>query len=277
MRRASSIILLLSACSYTPASPGEAPGVDGAPAIDASPTVDSSDPPPPIDAPPQQVTCTTSDSSLKLCLELEDPALGTARDGSGLGHDATVTGATMTTRDVPEVSQALGVAGGTTILVPATSDLDLQVVTVSAWVRRTGTPSGTNRFGVIDIGNRQAALAIDSQGRAVCFVRDSGAVWVGPGGTTAANEWDFVACTYDAPQLCTYVWRNGSATASKECGATDGDPLDLAGTIGTAIGALFDSNDNPASRLAGSIDSIRVYGRALSETELCTSAGISGC
>lgn len=277
--RPSIALCLLAACSFTPPSNATDPGVDappGPPPVDAREEPQGDAPPPTPDAPPPQVTCTTSDGALSVCLEFEDPVLGTAVDGSGRGHDATVTGATALMRDVPAVSKAIGVAAGTTIRVAETTDLDLPEVTVAAWVQRVGTPSSGQRYGVLDIGTRQTAISIDDQGRAICSVKDDANIWVRSGGTTGSGEWAFIACTFDAPELCTYVFRNGSTTPSVTCGNTDGDPLDTSDTNGMLVGALF-SNGNPASRLAGAIDAIRVYGRALTETELCNSAGLTGC
>jgi hypothetical protein len=237
-------------------------------------TVDAPPPPPP---PPPQVTCTTSDGSLRLCIEFEDETLGTALDGSGLAHHASVSNATAAMRDVPELSRAIRVAGSTSIMIPDTNDLDLQELTISAWVQRSATPSTGQRYGVVDVGNRQAALAIDSAGRVVCFVKTEDTIWFRPGGSTATNEWALVACTYDAPNLCVFSFRNGSSTPSTSCGTTDGASLDTSVASGSTIGALFDDSNNPSSRFAGNLDSVRIYGRALSEAELCTAGDLSGC
>ncbi|HEU0033902.1 MAG TPA: LamG domain-containing protein [Kofleriaceae bacterium] len=276
MRPAVVALLLLASCSFEPAPLGgdasNAP-VDGSSGDGRA----SDDAPPSPDGPPAQITCATSDSALELCLEFEDPTLGTARDGSTGAHDASVANATQTTRDVPATSRAVGIASGTSILVPDSSDFDSQQVTISAWVQRAGLPASGQRFGVFDLGNRQAALAIDDAGKVVCLVKTTDDIWVGTGGATGINEWALVACTYNEPQLCMYTFRNGSATATKQCGNTNGDPVDTSLNIGAAVGALFDTSNNPSSRFVGNIDSVRVYSRALSQTEICTAGGISGC
>ncbi len=275
MRHLIAFSTILAACSYAPPA-GESVEVDAV-------GQDPGDPPPPppdagveIDAPPQ-VTCTTSDSSLKLCLELEDPSTSLAVDGSGKQHDAAVSGATATTRDVPETSRALTLGGSAAIMIGDSPDFDLQTLTISAWVRRTGSPASGQRFGVVDVGRKQAAMALDDQGRVVCMVRTDFDVWVGTGGATAVNEWSLVACTYDAPELCMYTFKNGSSNPTKECGDTDGEPIDMSVNAGGTIGALFDTSNQPVSRLSGAVDSIRVYGRALSESQLCNANGLSGC
>jgi hypothetical protein len=270
------LLSLLASCAYTP--PADTQSVDSvlpSEPNDPGDPNDPVDPPPPPDGPaaPPQGTCSTSDSSLTLCLELEDQSTGIALDGSGQAHHAQVTGATPTERDVPAISRALSVNGSSTIMIGDTPDFDVQTLTISAWVKRSATPSFNQRYGIVDVGRKQAALALDDLGRVVCMVRTNFDVWVGTGFTaTAIDEWSLVACTYDAPELCMYTFKNGSSNPDVECGNTDGEPLDMTVNAGGTIGALFDSSNQPTSKLAGSIDSIRVYGRPLSETRPGSSA-----
>jgi hypothetical protein len=282
MRQQASIICcVLAGCSFQ--APEQGAGVDGSsdPMIDGARSIDA--PPPaidgaiPVDAPPAQVLCTTSDGALKLCLEFEDPTLGIALDGAGGSHDAIVTAATATTRDIPTTSRAIGLGATSSVMIPDSAAFDLQTVTLSAWIQRSALPASGRSYGVIDLGRRQASLSIDDTGHAVCAVKTDTTLWFRSGGTTAVNEWALAACTYNAPTLCTYVWRNGNPTASVTCGTTDGEPLDTSTNAGEAIGALLDTSNNPSSRFTGKLDAVRVYGRELTETELCTAGGLSGC
>ncbi len=267
-------ILAAAGCSYT------------APANQVEPDVDAAVQPPPeeqpdaavsLDAPPQ-VTCTTSDGSLRLCLELEDATTNVALDGSGHGHDATVSNASASTRDVPETSRALAIGSNTEIMIPDSTDFDLQTLTVSAWVQRTGLPQNGQRYGVVDVGRRQASIAIDDNGDIVCMVRTTaGDTWVGTGGSIPVDTWTLTACTYDPPTLCMYTFANGNPTADVQCGDTDGEPLDTTNPAGGTVGALFDTNNTPNSQLAGNVDQIRLYGRVLTESELCSAGGLTGC
>lgn len=272
-------ILAVTACSYTPPS-AEIAGVD---APGQEPDASTNPPPPPTDSsveppPPPQVTCTTSDPSLKLCLEFEDAGTAVALDGSGAQHDASLTGVTATTRDVPANSRALQLGASSTIMIGDSPDFDVQTLTISAWVKRSATPAAGQRYGVVDVGRKQAALALDDTGRVTCMVRTDFDVWVGTGfQATSTNEWSLVACTYDAPELCMYTFKNGSSNPDVECGDTDGEPINMSVNAGGTIGALFDASNQPISKLAGSVDSIRVYGRALTENQLCTANGLSGC
>ncbi len=257
-------------------APPNNPGTDAPVARDAALGVDSTVTPP-IDGPPPQVLCSTSDSALELCIEFEDSNLVTALDGSGNQHDASLTAATAATRDVPAISRAIAIGSSTSVLVPDSSDFNLQTVTLTAWLQRGALPASGQSFGVVDIGRRQAALTIDSSGRVSCFVKTDNTLFFRPGGTTTLNEWTLAACTYDAPTLCTYVFKNGSATPSVTCGSTDGESLDTSATSGAAIGALFDTSDNPSSRFNGKLDSVRIYSRALTEAQICAAGGLTGC
>jgi hypothetical protein len=273
------LCVCLCACSFDrTGSVDNGEGPDAARKADAPPGTnppDAAD----IDAPPQQVTCTTSDPALKVCLEFEDSSLAaTALDGTAGAHHATLTSVTAGTRDVPGNSRAATVGAASSIMLADSTDFDVQTVTLAAWVRRTATPSSGSRFGIIDIGRRNAGMAIDSGGNVLCFVKTSQNLWVRSGGGTATNEWAFAACTYENDELCAYSFRNGSATPSVQCGiTTDGLPLDTGDGQGT-IGALFDLTSGALMQhFIGSIDAVRVYNRALTESQLCDSAGLSGC
>ena len=269
------LISLAAACSFEASVDGVDAGTssDAQASIDAAPSTDAAVT---LDAAPQ-VVCTSSDPSLRLCIEFEDPTLGIALDGSGLENHASVAGVTSTTRAVPATSQAVGVTASTEIMIPDTADFDLQTLTMTAWVQRTALPDFDERFGVIDVGQRQAALAIDDLGRVTCFVKTSSTLWFRTGGSTGNGEWALAACTYDAPRLCAWSFRNGSSTPDVVCGNTNSAPLDTSASSGSTIGALLDSSSTPSSRFSGNIDSVRIYSRALSEAELCMSGGLSGC
>src|SRR6266508_1381041 len=103
------VLALIAGCSFEPPVGEVAP--DARRSLDATPGTADAPPqqPPPPDA-PRQVTCTTSDGALQVCLELEDPsfASGTALDGSGHDRDASLDDVAMATRDVPAVSHAAG-------------------------------------------------------------------------------------------------------------------------------------------------------------------------
>ena len=273
-------LIVVAGCSFEAPAAITSPDAEGT-SIDAPPG--EPPPPPPADAPPADTpparTCTTSDGSLEVCLELDDPfGSGVALDGSGHLRDATLASVTTATRDVPVVSQAAGISISTTIRLAETSALESRSSTLMAWVQRSSLPGSGGRFGVIDIGRRQAAMGIDDTGDVVCFVKTDDTIWVRPGGNTRLNEWALAACTYDPPLLCAYSFRNGSSNPDVTCGNTDGRSLDTSSTSGTALGALFDVDTGSLqSHFKGNLDGIRIYSRALSADELCRSGNIPGC
>ena len=274
-------LIVIAGCSFEPPPAITSPDA-AAPSGDAPPgqppPPPPGDAPPPPDAPPAR-TCTTSDGALEVCLELDDAfGTGIALDGSGHLRDATLANVGTATRDVPTVSQAAGISISTTIRLAETSALDMQTSTLVAWVQRSSLPNSGGRFGVVDIGRRQAAMGIDDTGHVVCFVKTDDTIWVRSGGSTRLNEWALAACTYDPPMLCAYSFRNGSSSPEVTCGNTDGASLDTSSTSGTAVGALFDVDTGSLqSHLKGNVDGVRIYSRALSQDELCNSGNIPGC
>ncbi|MEO8702924.1 MAG: LamG-like jellyroll fold domain-containing protein [Kofleriaceae bacterium] len=247
----------------------------GDPDVDASVTDDDA-PASAIDAPPA-AACGTTDPALQLCLEFDESSLVTARDGSGNALDAAMANVMTATRTIPTSSPAVKIAGTSTITIPDSAVLDQSAFTISAWIQRSSLPAIGERFGIVDVGNRQAALAIDDNGTVTCLVKTIDDLWAGTGGSTTLNQWALVACTYQAPQLCMYVFKNGSATPTKSCGSTDGAAIDTSANPGGAIGALFDTANVPEQQLAGNLDSVRYYSRALTQTQLCTAGGLTGC
>ena len=105
----------------------------------------------------------------------------------------------------------------------------------------------------------------------------AGDTWVGSGAIIPANKWTLVACTYDSPELCMYTFPNGTHPGTVDCGNTDGALIDVSINAGGTIGAMFDTSTQPVQKLSGSSDSVRVYSRALSTTQLCTAGGLTGC
>jgi hypothetical protein len=257
------VVALLAACGFTRGAATGGPG-DGSAQPDAAP--DGA-----IDAPPGS-TCLTSDPSLVLCLELDEPGLAAApvaRDTSGLGHDAALSAVTVSSRVVPATSQALALTGRSSLALGNVADFDMSNFTLSAWVKR----STRIEMGIIDTGrqytlslngvNGQVDCAVSSNGQTTAFVIGSG---------VQSNEWDLVACTYDGTNVCTYSFRNGSASGQQHCAGYT-KPIDRGKGLGTTVGSWADGT----THFSGVIDQIRMYSRALTQQELCTAGGLSGC
>ena len=220
-------------------------------------------------------SCTTTDASLRLCLELDEQGLATAStalDSSGRGHDPAIANLTVVTRTVPTSSQAVQLSSTSTITIPQQTDFDLQQFTLTAWIKR-GASAPAQTQGVIDTGT-QYSLSIDTFGRVQCGVTHNGTTTYPGLAQTGGNEWDLVACTYDGANLCGYAFQNGSATPQTACNGYT-NSLDTNAGYGTTIGQW--ALPTSGSQFIGSLDQVRIYARALSRAELCTAAGLSGC
>jgi hypothetical protein len=134
--------------------------------------------------------------------------------------------------------------------------LDVNAVTIAAWVYVTMMPDNNMHAAVLD-NNNQYALYVENGGSIRCY---AGASTANMSGVIQANQWTHVACTGDGGVLHAYV--NGHQVAS---GILAGIPT------GSATGLTLGS-DNPSgngSRLNGWLDDVRLYNRALSATEVC--------
>jgi hypothetical protein len=259
--------LVATGCSF------RLPGPAGSEPSDDDVTPDAA---PPGDAP--LVTCTTSDDALTVCLELEDVGnLGV--DGSGKHHDAEIVSVMTMTRTLPEPSRAGMLGGASRIAIPDAADFNLSAFTVAAWAMPTEAAPFGGEVGVLDLGAREAAIVLDDQGRLLCYVRTTQTLWFRSGATVPIGTWSFLACTYQPPMLCSYVIHGDGGVADRSCGSTtDGAPMHTSSQVGVRVGNVA---DDPAGAfgvpLAGAVDGVRVYQRALSAAELCASGGATGC
>jgi hypothetical protein len=240
---------------------------------DAPGTPDARQPPDGSGSPdtPFVATCGTTDPALVWCLEFDEPGLANATvalDGSGLHHDPAISNVGVVTRTLPASSQAIATTASSSITLAKPSDFNLQAFTLSAWV----SPFSSNELGIIDT-EKQYTLSINSANQTVECAVTSGANTTGYGGVsvTAQGEWDLVACTFDGQHVCSFSFRNGSTNGQPGC-ANHNTALATAGTT-SSVGEWV----NGTSHFVGAIDQVRLYSRALSETELCVAGGISGC
>jgi len=267
------IWLVATGCSFRlPDANPAGPSPDG-----PGPSGDTTPPPPPPDDAPF-VTCTTSDAELVVCLEIEDPNnLGV--DGSGRGHGATMANVVTLTRPVPAPSLAATLTSSSTFTIGDSPDFDFSAFTIAAWLNPSAAAPSNQEIGVLDLGSREAALVIDDQGRVLCYAKSTQTLWFRPGAVPPVDTWSFVACTYQAPTLCTYVMDAAGVAVDRSCGqTTDGAPLRTSSTAGVHVGTVVDAPSGPnGTPLTGGVDAIRVYQRGLSQAELCASGGVPGC
>jgi Concanavalin A-like lectin/glucanases superfamily/Bacterial Ig domain len=182
-------------------------------------------------------------------------------DRSGLGNNGTVSGASRSTAG--RYGGALSFDGvNDSVSVPDAASLDLtNNMTLSAWVRPTGSTDW-----------RTVLLKERPGGQAYSLYASSGVA--APSGTVAiggsdqevlspselpANAWSHLAFTYDGSFMRLYV--NGLEVSSKP----------QTGNAPVSTGALkIGGNAVWGEWFAGLIDEVRLYNRALTSTQLQT-------
>jgi N,N-dimethylformamidase beta subunit-like, C-terminal/Concanavalin A-like lectin/glucanases superfamily/Bacterial Ig-like domain/Bacterial Ig domain/Calx-beta domain len=189
----------------------------------------------------------------------------TASDNSGTGNAGTVSGAAWTAGG--KFGGALSFDGvNDWVTVADSNSLDLTTaMTVEAWVR----PATINGWETVLMKESAASygygLYADNNGndvgqprRPAAWMVQSGS-YFGAEGTSQlpVNTWTHLAATYDGSTLRLYV--NGTQAGS----------VNRSGSIDVTSGALrIGGNAIWGEFFAGLIDEVRVYGRALSATEI---------
>jgi hypothetical protein len=188
------------------------------------------------------------------------PFNGDAKDESGYGHDAVVTGATLTADRNGNANSAYSF--GNKAIITATMPLGFlplndQARTLTAWLK----PSQSNSlYGVIFWGAGNCTglqFGLADQG-------DKAAFWGGCDDHTSelpltVGAWTFVALTYspDAPtSLGLYV--NDSFTTVTIT------PL----LTGASVNFVMGGDTGTSSYFTGDMDSVRIYSRALQSAEV---------
>jgi glucose/arabinose dehydrogenase/fibronectin type 3 domain-containing protein len=183
----------------------------------------------------------------------------TVADVSGNRNTGTIAGTTWTTQG--RYGGALGFNGSSTVRIPPSSSLDLSSgMTLSAWIRPTAPQSGwrtivqreTDAY-FLNASNDAGSLQPAGGGT----LASSGTVYTAGPTASPLNTWTNVALTYDGTALRLYV--NGTQVASRPG----------SGAIDTTSHPLWIGGNSPYGEyFTGLIDEVRVYDRALSESEI---------
>ena len=185
-----------------------------------------------------------------------------ATDASGNSNTGTISGATWTTQG--KFGNALSFDGSTNwVAVNDSNSLDLTAgMTLEAWVNPAALSGGSSGWRTVILKQQTSDLVYALYGN-TDQNRPSGYVYVGGELDTAGtaqlplNSWTHLATTYDGSALRLFV--NGVQVSNRAVSgniAQSSSPLRIGGN--SVWGEYF----------SGLIDEVRVYNRALSQTEI---------
>lgn len=206
-----------------------------------------------------EAQCASSGSVSANNLALHIPFTnGSGNDISGNGLNATLLLTTNTSGHTGINNQAITLSGnfnsGGTVAHSTALDFTNQI-TLTAWIKPVNF-TGVQR--IIDKINGSATgnFLLDMNGGILRFYVASGSLQQAPG--VSANTWFHVAATYDGTTTCLYVngvLKTSSTTVSGNL-VTNTSPLKI---------GLNQAGSNPFN---GDIDDVKIYGRALSASEV---------
>ncbi len=203
--------------------------------------------------------CINSNAGINDGLIAYYPFNGNANDESGNGNHGTVSGATLTTDRCDNTNNAYSFDGSDYIEIDDSSSFEVQNLTISLWLSLSDGNNSPNFFNKDDYTK---GYQIGVSGPKLYFMVGNG-VWhpIYVDNDLENNTWYHLVGTYDGNTLKFYL--NSSLI----------DELEHQGGISYGNNNLFIGANgyylaNPDHYMNGKIDDIRVYNRALSETEI---------
>jgi hypothetical protein len=183
----------------------------------------------------------------------------TAADSSVNGYDGTLQPSPTWSTDTPVThfsnltSLSFDRADNDYVRIPGTPNIDnLQHFTLATWVKLNSTPGGNMRF--ITLGIEKAVLRYDDDALHF-YVKIDGALHgiLAIDALSSSGSWLHAAGTYDGEDMRLYL--NGVEQSS----------LSVSGAVFVGDGVHLSSS---GETLDGLLDDVRVFGRALSATEI---------
>jgi PKD repeat protein len=210
------------------------------------------------------ITISASDpaDSLVASYAFDEGTGNTIVDASGNGNNGTLTGGVWT--NAGRFGKALSFGAGSIVTIADSASLDVTTaVTLEAWVNPS-TASTSWRNVLIktagDPGSANPCYVLQGttggSGFPSAYISPASGNVVGAS-ALPVNTWSHIAATYDGAQIKFYV--NGTQVASRaQTGAitTSGDALTIGG------------NAFSGSNWDGLIDEVRIYNRALTQSEI---------
>jgi hypothetical protein len=247
-------VLALGACSFHTPSPAS-----GTPDGDAGTL-------PMIDASHAVAGCHTTDPSVRLCVDFEEPSLiPIVYDGSPLAQKNNVTtqGIRVMARDSEQAAQ---VDTGSMLTIAEATSLDITGdLTIELWANPQDLP--TDRYWMFD-NNMQYGMELLADGTVRC---DVGNMIMDHPVPIESGSWVHLACVYASGRVSVYV--DGSSVNA--CRTLPPPPA--GGMDGSAIGGNISAGPTVMQKFVGGIDNVAIYASGLQPQEICTLAGHGDC
>jgi hypothetical protein len=201
-------------------------------------------------------------------LHLDEAKGAVTPDSSGMGLDAVLEGNVDLTQEGVR-GKCVTLDGESRLVVPRGSLLDLDTVTVSAWIRPARLDG---RFGIVTKRNSNsgAPYVLTAAGGGLGFEAcDATGAWsynFSAPGVLRAGEWQHVACVLEHQQGGT-LYVDGKPVASKEnrIGVqSNGQPL----CIGWEAWGGPSAKGENLGFFFGSVDEVSIWARALTPDEI---------
>ncbi len=229
-------------------APADAPADVASPPFDAG--RDAGDAGPDADAGPPPL-CDPSDPTLVLCLPFE----GNALDGAGAALLPPIV--TNVTFGAGRVGQGATFASGGVEFAHA-AKLDVDAITMEAFVSPKSLPAVGARMGILDSGGRVGLFLVGTD--IYCFGAGS-LTGAAVGGVVPIGKFTHIACTSNATMTILYV-----------------DGVQLTSSVPTgpiakpANGVTVGRNDPSGEFFDGTLDELRIYSRVRSPAEIAADA-----
>jgi hypothetical protein len=204
-----------------------------------------------------------------------DDAANPLKDDSGNGRDLIAT-------DTPGTHQPTGgfeggmhlFDGGQHLVAPIDINPSAQpLLTMGAWVRTDSIEPGLRKIIGSDNGGWDRSIGLDDREPAVLRYTSfagNGTPVAGTPGPVSAEDWTFIAATYDQGAAIVTVWVDLNAATTNDALVSVSRPNSVfgAGFNTTAIGNL--RPDNVAEAWVGGIDNVFFFNSVLSQSDLTT-------